>query len=128
MGKETTKGYRDLRVWQQAIDLIPKVYQAIKALPAEERYELGSQLRRAVVSVAANIAEGQARQYPKEFLQGLYIARGSLAETETLLIVAHRLGYLPEQRLKALEQEIANLRMPLQALINRLRRQPTTDH
>jgi four helix bundle protein len=118
-----SKGYRDLKVWQKAIDLVPMVYEVVRQLPREERYELASQIRRAVVSVPANIAEGQARQHPKEFLQGLFIARGSLAEVETLLIVANRLGYLDEQKLKTVQLTIADLRKPLQGLINRLQRQ-----
>jgi four helix bundle protein len=123
---QESQGYRDLRVWQLAMELIPKVYQVVKQLPSEERYELGSQLRRAVVSVAANIAEGQARQHTKEFLQSLYIARGSLAETETLLMVAERLGYLPAPTLQALVAELAELRKPLQGLVNRLHGQRST--
>ncbi len=113
-------GYRGLRVWQSAIDLVPKVYELIKRFPREERYELASQIRRAVVSVPANIAEGQARQHPKEFLQGIYIARGSLAEVETLMIVACRLGYLEDQHLTSIEQEISEIRKPLQGLIKNL--------
>jgi len=119
----TARGYRDLKVWQQAIELVPKVYEVVRVLPSEERYELASQIRRAVVSVPANIAEGQARQHPKEFLQGLYIARGSLAEVETLLIVAMRLGYLSEDKLEEVQQAIADVRMPLQGLVNRIQRQ-----
>ena len=115
------KGYRDLRVWQKAINLVPRVYQMMKGFPPEERYELAAQIRRAVVSVPANIAEGQARQHPKEFLQALYIARGSLAEVETLMIVANRLEYLPAAELRAIEEEISNVRMPLQGLINALK-------
>jgi len=116
----SAKGYSELRVWQKAIDLVPAIYAVVKQLPTEERFEMGSQLRRAAVSVPANIAEGQARQHPKEFLQGLYIARGSLAELETLLIVAERLQYLSPERLAELKGAITEVRMPLQGLINRL--------
>jgi four helix bundle protein len=113
--------YRDLRVWQEAISLVPAVYEAIKALPIEERYELASQIRRAVVSIPANIAEGQARRHTKEFLQALYIARGSLAELETLLIVSERLGYLTPAQMQSLEEALMTVRQPLLGLIRRLR-------
>lgn len=117
----TSKSYRDLVVWQRAVDLAPKVYRLLKALPKEERYELGSQIRRAVVSIPANIAEGQARQHPKEFLQHLSIAKGSLAELHTLLIVGNRLGYLSQEQLAGIEKELAKVGKPLSGLITRLR-------
>lgn len=88
------QGFRDLLVWQRAIDWVPTIYELIAILPKQEMYGLSDQLRRASISVPANIAEGQARQYPKEFLRHMYIARGSLAEVETLLILAERLRYI----------------------------------
>ena len=116
----SVRSYRDLKVWQRAMDLVPAVYKVVQRLPKEERYELGSQLRRAVVSVPANIAEGHARQSTKEYLHHLTIARGSLAELETLLLVAERLSYLRPEKLRSLESTIRDLRMPLQGLINSL--------
>lgn len=115
------KTYRELRVWQEAIALVPMVYAVVRRLPREERYELGSQMRRAAVSVPANIAEGQARQHRKEFLQALHVSKGSLAELETLLIVAERLCYLSQPDLERLQTEIAKVRQPLHGLIDRLR-------
>ena len=117
----TSRSYRDLVVWQRAVDLVPKVYELLKGFPREERYDLGSQIRRAVVSIPANIAEGQARQHPKEFLQHLSIAKGSLAELHTLLIVAERLAYLEAKQLLVMEQELAQIGRPLSGLITRLR-------
>ena len=73
---EETRGYKDLIVWQMAMDLVPEVYQLSKRLPPEELYGLSDQIRRAAVSIPANIAEGQARQHPGEFIQHLSIARG----------------------------------------------------
>lgn len=119
--KEGIKSHRDLRVWQTSMTLVTHVYEAVKGLPSEEKYDLGSQMRRAAVSVPANIAEGRARQHTKEYLQCLHIARGSLAELETLLLLAEQLGYLKQEALRSLEQEMADVRMPLQGLINRLR-------
>ena len=83
--------HKDLIVWQKAITLACKVYAASAALPREERFGLQSQMRRAVVSIASNIAEGSARRSRLEFIQFLHIARASLAEVETqFLIAAHQ--------------------------------------
>ena len=86
--------YRDLEVWQRAMDLVVACYRLTKAFPASELYGLTGQLQRAAVSVPANIAEGQARQHTKEFLHHLSIANGSLAELETHIQIAERLGYI----------------------------------
>lgn len=120
MGK---RHYRDLICWQRAIDLAPHIYQLVNTLPADERYALGDQLRRACVSIPANIAEGQARQRPKEFLQHLAIAKGSLAELHTLLLVCARLGYLSPDSLAACEHTLATISRPLHGLISTIRSQ-----
>jgi four helix bundle protein len=94
--------YKDLIVWQRAIDLVEKIYQITRRFPHEELYGLVSQLRRAAVSIASNIAEGQGRMSPGEFRQFVGHARGSALEVETQLIIAARLGFvdaaLPRQR------------------------------
>lgn len=87
-------GYRDLRVWQLAMDLAEDVYKLCALFPRQEIYGLTSQLQRAAVSIPSNIAEGQARNTSKEFGHFLGIARGSLAELETQIMLAQRLGYL----------------------------------
>jgi four helix bundle protein len=74
-----------------------------------------------VVSIPANIAEGQARRHTKEFLQALFIARGSLAELETLLVISQRLGYLTQLQLRSLEEALTSVRPPLLGLIKRLK-------
>jgi len=114
------KSFRDLRIWQRAMDLVPAVYRLLDKLPREEKYGLAEQVRRAVVSVPANIAEGHARKHTKEFLQHLSIARGSLAELLTLLLVAERLNYLAAEDVTRIEQQIADLAMPMNGLIRRL--------
>ncbi len=91
---ENFKSYRDLIVWQRAMDLTEIVYRDTTRFPKEETYGLTSQLRRAAVSVAANISEGHARNTTGEFNQFLGIASGSLAEVETLIMLSKRLGYL----------------------------------
>jgi four helix bundle protein len=90
----TVRSYKDLRVWQRAMDLVCATHALSNALPPEERHRLGDQLRRASVSVAANIAEGHSRTHRKEFLHFLTIAHASLTETETHLTIALRVGYV----------------------------------
>ena len=86
--------YRELVVWQQAMELVKQIYSATKAFPRDEIYGLTSQLRRASVSVASNIAEGQGRDSRPEFCQFLSKARGSLMEIETQLLISTELGYV----------------------------------
>lgn len=87
-------GHRELRVWQDAMALVRAVYTVTKRFPADEQFGLSSQLRRAAVSVPSNIAEGAARASKREFAQFLSVARGSLAEVETQVLIARDLGYL----------------------------------
>ena len=115
------KTYKDLLVWQKAIDFVPMVYGLLKSFPREENYALADQIRRAVISIPANIAEGQARTHRKEFCQFLAIAKGSLAELHTLLIVAHRLRYLTEEQLQIQEHAINEPGRLLNGLLNKLR-------
>lgn len=89
MGKGLSlKTYKDLRAWQQAFALVREVYSVTESLPSTEAYGLTSQIRRAAVSVPANIAEGYSRTSRKEYIQFLSIARGSLSELETLILIA----------------------------------------
>jgi four helix bundle protein len=96
----TVKSYKDLIVWQKSMDLVEMVYPATKEFPREELYGLTNQLRRAAVSVPSNIAEGHARMPTAEFRNFLSIARGSLAEVETQLLIAQRLNFINQQSLK----------------------------
>ena len=118
---EQTKGYRQLLVWQKAMELVTLVYRLIKLLPAEERFALCDQMRRAAVSIPANIAEGQARSSKKEFRYFLSIARGSLAELDTLLSIALNLHYLKESDLKTVTSLVLETRRLLQGLMRMLR-------
>ena len=115
-----SKHYQDLVVWQRAVDLAPEIYRHLRHFPKHEMYAMCDQIRRATVSVAANIAEGQGRQHRKEFLQHLSIAKGSLAELHTLLIIAERLSYLSPEQLASLEAKLSAIRKPLAGLIARL--------
>ena len=107
--------YRDLVAWQQAMELVVSVYELTRTFPREELFGLTSQVRRSAASIPSNIAEGQGRRSGTgEFRQFLYVARGSLNETETDLEVAIRLGYAPP---RALHVELAEVGRVLNGLI-----------
>ena len=86
-----------LIVWQKAMDLVVAAYAITRAFPADERFGLTSQLRRAVISVPANIAEGQSRPHRKDFMRFIAIARSSLREVDTHLLIAARVGYVSDE-------------------------------
>ncbi|GHV01482.1 four helix bundle protein [Clostridia bacterium] len=88
--------YRELKVWQKAMDLAKEVYRITFKLPKNETYALANQMQRAAVSIASNIAEGQSRNSTKEFVNFLSIARGSKAELETQLLLCREIGYLAD--------------------------------
>jgi len=102
--------YRELIVWQKAKNLVRVVYGLVKTLPAEERYALGDQIRRAVVSIPSNIAEGHGRASNKDYAHFLSIARGSLYETMTQLEIAQDLGYVKSlEEVEVLADEVARM-------------------
>jgi len=104
------RGHRDLLVWQEAMTLAKGVYAQTTSFPKEEQYGLTAQMRRAAVSIPSNIAEGAGRRSDKEFLQFLMIARGSLSELETQIILAHEFGFLKnEEELMANVQRVFKL-------------------
>lgn len=88
--------HRDLMIWQRAMDLVVEVYGLSRRFPADERFRLTSQVTRAAASVPANIAEGHARSTAREYPRFVSVAKGSLMEVETFLMLAVRLGYLSE--------------------------------
>jgi len=88
------QSYRDLRVWKTAVDLTLEVYRITEAFPPSERFGLTSQLRRAAISVASNIAEGHARSTRGEYRNFLSVARGSAIEVEVQLFLAEQIGYV----------------------------------
>ena len=90
----TIKTYRDLQVWQRAMELAKAVYLSTQAFPKVEQFGLTNQLRRSVVSIASNIAEGNGRGSTQDYIRFLHIARGSLFEAQTQIEIAHRLSYL----------------------------------
>ncbi len=117
----TLKSFRDLEVWKKSIELAEMVYRLSARFPAQEKFGLTSQIRRSAVSVAANIAEGAERERTREFLQFLGIAGGSLAETETFLILADRLKLITEQDLSPVLEQAATVGRMLNGLKRSLR-------
>lgn len=116
------RSYRDLIVWQKAMELAEEIYALSRTFPKQELYGLTNQIRRAAVSVPSNIAEGQARQGVAEFKHFLSIAQGSLAEVETQLLLAIRFQYLtPAQAAPALalREEISKMLTSLRAKLSR---------
>jgi len=88
------KNHKDLEVWKESINLVKLIYEVTKKLPKDEIFGLTLQIKKSVISIPSNIAEGAARQSNKEFIQFLYIALGSLSELETQLIIANNLNFV----------------------------------
>jgi four helix bundle protein len=119
-GDVTIQSYRDLEVWQKAMDLVTKVYEITKFFPESERFGLTTQLRRAAVSIPSNIAEGQGRRTTNEFLSFLSIARGSLMEVQTQVEIAARLSFVTTEFAVTIEEQSATIGRLLNGLIRSL--------
>lgn len=118
-----SSNYKELKVWQKAMDLTVEVYKLVKLLPKEETYALSDQMRRAVVSIPSNIAEAQGRNSDKEFIQFLSIARGSLWELETQIEICLRIGYIDQSLTTNIYNLMAEISKMLNALSNSLKPQ-----
>ena len=112
--------YEDLIVWQKAMDLVVEIYGLAKLLPTEEIHALSNQMRRAAVSIPSNIAEGQERNTTKEFINHLYIAKGSKGELETQLLICVRLQYLMQPQIAKALNLLSEIGKMLNALIQSL--------
>lgn len=119
MEREKIKSYRDLQVWQKAVEIAVLVYQITGSFPKSEQYGLSSQMQRAAVSVASNIAEGHCRSR-KHFGNYLETALGSLAELETQAEIARRINYLPESTYLDLSAKLTALGRQLNTLHQRI--------
>lgn len=119
------KSFRDLQAWQKAIALCKSVYAASRLFPDQERFGLTAQIRRAVVSVPSNIAEGYARSSTGDYLRFLSMARGSLAEVETQLILAQELDFLPAAELESCFSQLTECNRILFGLYRSLESQRT---
>jgi four helix bundle protein len=115
------QNYRDLIAWQKSMDLVEKIYAVTRQWPKDELYGLTSQVRRAIVSVPANIAEGQGRRGPRELLHHLSVASGSLHEAETHLLISERLCYIDEATAKVLIAQAAEVGRLLYGLMRSIR-------
>ena len=113
--------YKELSVWQKAIDLTVEIYRLTKDLPKEELYGLTNQLQRAVVSIPSNIAEGNARFSTKDYLRFLSMARGSVAEVETQLLICVRLNYLVQENIEPTLSLLNEIERMLNSMITKLR-------
>ena len=114
--EQKTKSYKDLLVWQKGIVLVKEIYELTRDFPADEKFGLVSQMRRAAVSIPSNIAEGQARHTTGEFIQFVSHAEGSLAELETQVIISLELKYCTESKARTALDMLMELRKMLNAL------------
>ena len=119
---ETIRSYEGLEVWSRGLELVLRAYSIAVRLPATERYELSSQMRRCAVSIPSNIAEGHARRLPKPYLNHIHIALGSLAEWVTYLVVAERLGFITNEVFEREKRDADRLGQMLHGLARSLER------
>ena len=115
------RGFRDLEVWQKAVDLVVETYRVTRTFPADERYGLTAQLRRAAVSVPSNIAEGRGRFGLRGFIYHLSVANGSLMELETQFLISERLDYLKPGDARAVRDRAAEVHRLLAGMVRALR-------
>ncbi|MDA3838398.1 MAG: four helix bundle protein [Candidatus Delongbacteria bacterium] len=115
------KSYRELIVWKKAMIVVEDIYKLTKNFPNEEKFGLTSQIRRAVISIPSNIAEGQTRNSTKEFKQFLYIAKASNAEVETQLELAFRLKYIDNDNFDLVILKFEEISKMLQSLVTKLK-------
>jgi four helix bundle protein len=117
---DKVRHYKELKIWQKGMRLTKSIYQLTASFPADEKFGLSAQMRRAAVSVPSNIAEGQARQGTREFLQFLSHASGSLAGLETQLLLSADLGYCRETQTSSISQEIFEMQKMVSAIRSKL--------
>jgi four helix bundle protein len=121
LASNAVRSYRDLRVWQSAMDLIVASYSLTRGMPPAERYGLTAQTRRSAVSVAANIAEGHGREHLGDYIHPLSIANGSLMELETEIQIGVRLGYVGSDIAEPVLATAANVGRMLSGLTAKLK-------
>ncbi len=112
--------YKDLNVWQKSMELARIVYSIVKLLPREELYALSDQMRRAVISIPSNIAEGYYRNSTRDYIRFLSIAKGSLGEIETQLMLCEDFGYLKNEQITPALRKCEEIGKMLTMLINNL--------
>jgi four helix bundle protein len=120
MENKKIESFKDLFVWQKGIELVNDIYKATKKFPKEELYCLTSQIRRAAISIPANIAEGWGRGTTKNYIQFLEISRGSLFELNTLIIIAYNQEYIKKETCDEIENKLNEIGRMLNAMITKL--------
>ena len=120
MENKKIESYKDLIVWQKGIDLVNEIYVLTKMFPKEEMFGLTNQMRRAAVSIPANIAEGWGRDSTKNYIQFIRISRGSLYELETLFVIARDLNYIDETIKTSVTGKIDEIGKMLNKLLQKL--------
>ena len=115
------QSYKDLEVWKKSVSLTLEIYKLTLKFPKEELYGLTIQIRRAIVSLPSNIAEGRSRGHVNEFIQFLKIAYGSGAELETQLIIAKEMGYITEKDYLSSTEKLSEIMRMLNGLISKLK-------
>lgn len=118
MGK--IESYKDLLIWQRSLNLTVDIYELIKGFPEEEKYALSQQIKRCVVSIPSNIAEGWGRKSEKSFSYFLSVSKGSLYEMNTQLIIASKLGYISKEVVENIEKEIDELGKMINSLMSKI--------
>ena len=118
------RNYKELKVWQKSYQLCLEIYRITAKFPKEERYGLTSQIRRAVVSIPSNIAEGYGRKTTLDYIRMLYISYGSVCELETQVLLAEDLDLIEKDELGTLNKAIAEIERMLKALIKSLENKP----
>ena len=116
--------YKELKVWQRAYRLCLGIYKLTKAFPKDEQYNLTSQIRRSAVSIPSNIAEGYGRRTTPDYIRSLYISYGSTCELETQIMLSGDLGYISEEGITKLQEDIREVERMLKALIKSLESKP----
>ncbi|PIJ63078.1 hypothetical protein V513_03025 [Mesotoga sp. H07.pep.5.3] len=122
------RSYKELDAWKLSMELAKKIYDITATFPAREMYGLSSQMQRAAVSVPSNIAEGSGRNSMKEFVQFIYLSRGSLLELETQLELSRMLGYLDEEKCNEIAKLITRVHKIINGLIFALKNSRTTNN
>ena len=118
---EKITSFKQLKIWQKGIEVVKDIYALTKNFPKEEMYGLTAQMKRAAVSIPSNIAEGFKRYHDKEYTQFLYIALGSAAELETQCYIAKELGFIEENQLQEISENIDHISKMISSLIKKIK-------
>ena len=118
------RNYKELKVWQKSYGLCLEIYRITAGFPKEEKYGLTSQIRRSVVSIPSNIAEGYGRKTTMDYIRMLHISYGSVCELETQVLLAGDLGFIEKDSSHTLNKNIAEIERMLKALIKSLEDKP----